>query len=923
MKRKNIAKIAGCSALAMAFVLGAAACGGSFKIQYNNPERRPLYMSISQPDEVFNPFFSTSAYDGTIVSMTQIGMLATDKDGGILPRVEKDASGNITKVLDAENEPCVVKYWDSTFDATESTGERGHENEGVTTYQFALKNGIKFSDGKPLTINDVLFNLYAYLDPAYTGSSTIYSTHILGLNAYRTQNPDATDASAGALDEEAEQGANERIDDLIDYVHLYGATSDMNKPSDRWNADEKERIKDDFEYVAAQFLQEVESYWGGAADSMESYKDWERYDSAAGKYIKWQEYRKKYNSDDAWIIFLMDYGFVTSLIYKNPDSTEYKWDDLGNRRIDKDEEAKYRKELEEYCEEYELDSKTVEAQRQFAIDYVYGTYFRRDLLTGKPTVELCMYDKLEQVLSWWSTAQTVASRFMAEYKRAKFAGSLEVPNISGITTFKASAINGHPLGEECDILQIKIRKIDPKAIWNFAFTVAPMHYYSGTYKGKNYVEAFDIEKNEFGVEWSDFSFFQDVMNSPSKVGLPVGAGPYMASSASGNPATSGKQFFNNNIVYFQRNPYFETVGEKLENAKIKYLYYRVVASDQIISSLKTGAVDIGDPNATPDNTKELKKDKNIDYAEAKTAGYGYVGINPRYVPDINVRRAIMKAMNTNLITNNYYENLADKIYRPMSKVSWAYPSDKGVFISSGAYGVAVSYAYDSTGNDIKKLLTDAGYTPTGYRNVKGQQQPTGWKDRYGDEVSFDYKFTIAGGSTDHPAYNMFLTAQEILNRIGFKIKVVVSQTALSDLTTGKLTVWAAAWSSTIDPDMYQVYHKDSKASSVNNWGYPQILKDKTLYANENSIITALSTLIDQGRETDKREERKPIYSQALDLVMELAVEFPTYQRYDVTAYRQNIIDPSTLTPKNEVDAYNGLTSRVWEINYYLQPETDK
>ena len=61
---------------------------------------------------------------------------------------------------------------------------------------------------------------------------------------------------------------------------------------------------------------------------------------------------------------------------------------------------------------------------------------------------------------------------------------------------------------------------------------------------------------------------------------------------------------------------------------------------------------------------------------------------------------------------------------------------------------------------------------------------------------------------------MFLKAAEILNRVpGFEVKVVTSQTALSDLSAGKLAIWAAAWSSTVDPDMYQIYHIDSQASS--------------------------------------------------------------------------------------------------------------
>jgi peptide/nickel transport system substrate-binding protein len=162
---------------------------------------------------------------------------------------------------------------------------------------------------------------------------------------------------------------------------------------------------------------------------------------------------------------------------------------------------------------------------------------------------------------------------------------------------------------------------------------------------------------------------------------------------------------------------------------------------------------------------------------------------------------------------------------------------------------------------------------------------------------------------------MFLNAQKILNRIGFQIKVVTSQTALSDLSTGKLTVWAAAWSSTIDPDMYQVYHKDSKATSTNNWGYPQIKANQKTYATEYALIQQLSELIDEGRATTNQDERKTIYSDALDLVMELAVEMPTYQRKDMYAYNADVLDVSTMTPEADRTPYNGLLARLWELNY--------
>jgi len=288
-----------------------------------------------------------------------------------------------------------------------------------------------------------------------------------------------------------------------------------------------------------------------------------------------------------------------------------------------------------------------------------------------------------------------------------------------------------------------------------------------------------------------------------------------------------------------------------------------------------------------------------------------VGINPRFVPDVNVRRAIMLAMKTQLIFDGYYKGgIAEEINRPMSINNWAYPKDIPVYSSKGMIGTAVSYAYDELGEKIDMLLSEAGYN----RGSDGVMQKT--IAGFGVD-KLDYKFTIAGCSTDHPAYAMFLNAKTILNEHGFDIKVVTSQTALTDLSAGKLEVWAAAWSSTIDPDMYQVYHMESQASSVKNWGYSQILGQTCpdAWGDEYIIVEQLSKLIDEGRSTNSEDDRKAIYADALDLVMEMAVEFPTYQRKDMSAYQTDLLNPSTVPSKDECSPYSGLLASIWEINY--------
>ena len=86
------------------------------------------------------------------------------------------------------------------------------------------------------------------------------------------------------------------------------------------------------------------------------------------------------------------------------------------------------------------------------------------------------------------------------------------------------------------------------------------------------------------------------------------------------------------------------------------------------------------------------------------------------------------------------------------------------------------------------------------------------------------------------------------------------------------------------------------------------------YWYEQDIIAQLSEKIEQGRETLDKEERKAIYAECLDLVMDLAVELPTYQRNDLFAYNSAFIDASTMTPASEVSPYNGPINKLWELS---------
>jgi len=173
-------------------------------------------------------------------------------------------------------------------------------------------------------------------------------------------------------------------------------------------------------------------------------------------------------------------------------------------------------------------------------------------------------------------------------------------------------------------------------------------------------------------------------------------------------------------------------------------------------------------------------------------------------------------------------------------------------------------------------------------------------------------FTIAGSTLqDHPTYKVFRDAAALLNDMGWEITVVCDPQALTKISTGSLAVWAAAWSSALDPDLYQVYHKDSSATSTLAWGYNYLKASGT--SEELDILDDLSDLIDEARETNDQAERTELYEEAMGYILDLAVELPVYQRDVLYAYNSNVVNSETMP--QDVNPYSSPLDRIWELEY--------
>lgn len=876
MKLKNFFAKASALAVALSMTLGIAACNNKPTPgrTYDN-ETDTLVFSTLEVDGVFNPFFSTSVTDSSVVGMTQIGMLTNDKDG---------------KVTYGDDQPVITKDLETRYDAETDT----------TTYYFVLKNNVRFSNGSYLSMKDVLFNYYVYLDPVYSGSSTIYSTDIVGLQEYRTQEADEeeqesfrdrfetmAEARISALAESATTILDE--DSGVNYTEamLREALAEYAKGFEGTGIDTFEHLVEDYDLALVRFREELETDYSNSLNSYEDIVFTAEIDGVE------QEFRNLFTTDVE--VFLYNEGYIN-------------WD---------------RQEAELTCS-FTTDPTEVKTwTKERAIQEVYDAMVPNDIA---------------EIVQYWGTATTlfdeITNAEMTEYfegreltfpniEGIKFANRTQPVTVNGITYQPPVYVDGeartHVQEGYNEVLSITIEKVDPKAIWNFSLRIAPMYYYSDA----EHIAAFDYEEN-FGVEYMDSNFMNDVVKNPDKVGVPVGAGPYAASSAAGginaSQITSG-DFLSQNVIYFERNPYY-VMGP----ATIKKVNYQVVSNSSMLNALYTGEIDFVQPNAKPETIDELnaRRDEGIYNKSIETSGYGYIGINAGKVPTLEVRQAIMHAINTQECVN-YYGTTAKAIYRSMSLSSWAYPHGATAYypyiggpvpenlsVVNPAYADFVAEKGKKAGDTfteeeqeefIRGLVEDAGYT----LNSRGV---------YTDGTNtLKYTFTIAGEQTDHPAWLAMFKAGNFLNQCGFEINVTTDSNALKKLASGDLTVWAAAWSSTIDPDMYQVYHIDSNASSVLNWGYRQIKQNiGGKYNRELSLVEELSDIIDRARETEDTSIRSALYSDALDIVMQLAIELPTYQRDDLFAYNGNKIDVSTFTPDSELTSYMGLTNRLDKVS---------
>ena len=453
----------------------------------------------------------------------------------------------------------------------------------------------------------------------------------------------------------------------------------------------------------------------------------------------------------------------------------------------------------------------------------------------------------------------------ADYDKLVATGD-EVPSIKGIIRTGDYSLTVH------------MTEYDATAIYNMSFIIAPLHHYGD-------VSKYDYDNNKFGFDKGDLSGVK------AKTTEPLGCGPYIFKS------------YENGVVTMEANPtYF--LGEP----KTKTILFKEGEDADYVPGIITGTYDLAVPSISEETLNAITDANSNGELTGDTLttflvdyrGYGYLGINADLVnidgdPGSEESKALRKGFMTVLavyrdtVINSYYGDRAAVIQYPISNTSWAAPQPADE-------GYRAAYSVDADGNDIfDSSMNDEQKYDAALKAAVTFFEKAGYTfDADGKVVSApagapeSYEILIPGqGKQDHPTYGIATAASKALETIGIKLTVNDVGTSVwnNALEGNTAQMWVAAWQSTADPDMYQVYHSSNAHGKGTNSNHYQV------------DDPALDALIIDGRTSADTEYRKSVYKQAMEIIMDWGVELPVYQRKDCTVASTIRVDCDTL-PKD-------------------------
>ncbi|MEA3327404.1 MAG: ABC transporter substrate-binding protein [Chloroflexota bacterium] len=749
----------------------------------------PLVVAYNDFSQKFSPFFSDTGYDADVAAMTQISLLTTDRVGGIINNAIEGETRNYNGT-------------DHLYKGPADTSVVYDEATDTTKYTAKLRVGMKFSDGTPVTADDIIFTYYTFLDPSYVGSTTLSSYDIVGLKDYMTQTTSEV---------------YDKYDAAFEAIYAAGVDHEWTE-EDSWTQEQQDDLwtRMDVEFVreADKIVKYVNANYSGYAEDYAGYP-YEEIEGIEGMEIMFGMVMWGFGD-------VGDDGAFTSA------TTEVVYDLVESFPT-----------MEDYAAEINA---TYEGDVQEAFPY-------------ESADSVDVYAKVKSgFIGYWGPLD-------------ESMGDEGVPNIAGIVKVDDYTV------------EVTVNGFSAPAVYSIlGIQVTPLHYYGD-------VEKYDYENNMFGFDFGDLS------KQESLTATPMGAGAYKYVK------------YDNRVVYFEANEYYYRGCPK-----IKEVQFKETASAEVPSAVQTGTADAGEMTYSSERYAEVKSYNSngemtgdvISSSMVDNLGYGYIGINAANVnvggeagsdASKNLRKGIATIMSVHrdLAIDSYYGEGASVINYPISNTSWAAPQPTDE-------GYQLAFSVDVTGEPLftadmalEDKVAAAEAAALGFFEAAGFTVENGVLTAAPEGAKLSYEVIVPGdGTGDHPAFAILTSAQESLAKIGMELKIndpADSNILWDALDASTQELWTAAWGTTIDPDMYQVYHSSNVVGEGGSDSNHYHVQDENL-----------DQLIVDARLSDDQAYRKAIYKQALDTLIDWAVEIPTYQRLNVIIFSTERVALDTLTP---------------------------
>lgn len=767
----------------------------------------PLVVAYSPFSQKFSPFYADTAYDQDVAGMVGLGLMTTDRMGGI-----------IYNAIEGETVP--YNGTDYTYTGVADLAVNYDETNDITVYSAKIRDDLKFWDGEPVTAKDILFTYYTYLDPAYVGSTSLSSYDIVGLRNWRTQTSDEVFEKYG------------NIADAIYAAGREGYVANDDYSEELYNA----------------YWTELDANWTATCQAI--------VDNVVANYGSDDYVQAYFNPDYTWEQISADDGLKVAFGMGMWGFGAF--DDDGN--------------------------------------FTDGTN-TWDLKETFPTIEdfyNATFAKYEgDADAFYSTEKTgneegpildvTKSHFISTY-------GPQDPDMGGKGV---NSIEGIKMVDDYTV-EVTVKGYSAPAVYSIlGITITPLHYYGD-------VNKWDPDNGLYGFEEGNLEKVKSLTE------VPRGAGAYIFES------------YKDKVVTFTANPYYYK-GEP----KIKTVMFKETAAAEVATAVKTGDADAGEMTGSRTRFEEVASINSngeitgdvITTSKVDNLGYGYIGMNADTMniggePASDASKALRKGIATILAVyrdvayDSYYGEAASVIQYPISNTSWAAPQ-------ASDPGYKVAFSVDAAGNDIytadmtadqkyeaAKAAALTWFEAAGYtvENGKVTAAPEGGR------TSFEV-IIPADGTGDHPSYNVLTMAKDALESIG--IELIINDPADSNvlwdaLDAGQQDLWCAAWGSTIDPDMYQIYHSNNIVG-----------KGGTDSNHYHIADPELDELIMEARSSDDQSFRKATYKQCLDIIVDWAVEIPCYQRQNCIIFSTQRINIDTLTP--DITTFWGWMSEIEKL----------